>query len=211
MDTGKKVIVTYTDGELFIDSSHQVMGLQIFFSGGGQIGFDLPDGWFYARNDTQIILTSLDKSAIENGVPFMFYTGYIDINLVVAVFSDLTKQRIERVANTNPKGYISNPTDQIKQKAGKIKVANVGATKISEYTINEKGKTNHKPKHWKLNNKEEIYEKFRNTDGVRYDGNKNRMKARALALTETEDSATGPGPSVKTVTQSITGSTGGGY
>ena len=211
MYTGKKVVVTYSDGELFIDSNSPVAGLQIFYEGGENIGFELPDGWYYGRNETPMVVISLDGSYIENGVPFMFYTGYIDINLVVAVFSDLTKQRIERVANTNPKGYISNPTDQIKQKAGKIKVANVGATKISEYTINEKGKTNHKPKHWKLNNKEEIYEKFRNADGVRHDGNKNLMTARALAFTETEDSATGPGPSVKTVTPSITGSTGGGY
>ena len=211
MYTGKKVVVTYSDGELFIDSNSPVAGLQIFYEGGENIGFELPDGWYYGRNETQMVLISLDGSYIENGVPFMYYTGYIKINLVIAVFSDLTKQRIERVSSDNPKGYIANPTDQLKQKSGQIKIANVGATKISEYTVGRKGKDSHKPKHWKLNNQEEIFEKFKDPDGVRFEGSCERAKARALAFTETEDSTTGTGPSIKTVTPSSTGSTGGGY
>lgn len=161
-----KVILTYANGEIFIDSKQKIKGFQIHFAGAKKLGFDLPEGWLYDSNETQIIAVSLDNYDLKSDKGLIFYTGNIDIGEATFVFDDLTTQTIKKTSKfllgqENTRGYIDSQTDKIKDTFGKVKISNVGVTKISDYNKNNKPIENVlRYKNKKTSNKKEIIEKY---------------------------------------------------
>lgn len=176
-----RVILAYADGEVYLESSQQILGLEIHYKCNGSLAFDLPEGWLYDSNDNKIIAVSLNKSTIENGKPFIGYSKKLEIGEATFVFDDLTKQTIRHTAKVfagqeSERGYIHSPTDQVKSSFGKTKIADVGSTTIADYKITaNKDDSKLKFKNKNKTNADTILESFAN-NFERMEQNKDELK-----------------------------------
>ena len=74
--------IVCTDGECFINSSVDIMGIQINFKGKAEITPDLPEGWFLQGNDNTILIFTLSNIPLQSRLLFN-YLGSLEIKTVI--------------------------------------------------------------------------------------------------------------------------------
>ena len=77
-----KVNIVYYDGICAIDSTVEIMGLEIDFQGKVEITPTLPEGWILQGNNSKILIFTLQNRSIEKCVLFT-YVGVVKLKTII--------------------------------------------------------------------------------------------------------------------------------
>tara|TARA_Y100000592_G_scaffold97451_1_gene168222 strand:- start:588 stop:1121 length:534 start_codon:yes stop_codon:yes gene_type:complete len=83
---GKSSIIC-NDGDCFIESNVDILGIEINFTGKAKITPTLPDGWIMQGNKSKMILFTLQGLPIKNQKLFT-YIGEVKINKIIVANKD---------------------------------------------------------------------------------------------------------------------------
>mgnify|MGYP003132554524 CR=1 FL=1 len=96
---GKSSIIC-DNGDCFIESNVDIMGIEIDFIGKAKITPTLPDGWIMQGNKSKMLLFTLQNLPIKNQKLFTYF-GSIKINNIIIVNND-AKSIFCEIKNVNP-------------------------------------------------------------------------------------------------------------
>tara|TARA_Y100001963_G_scaffold126628_1_gene179319 strand:- start:866 stop:1396 length:531 start_codon:yes stop_codon:yes gene_type:complete len=125
---GKSSIII-NNGDCYIESNVDIMGIEIDFIGAASITPTLPEGWIMQGNKSKMILVSLQGVGIKNQKLFTYF-GSIKINNII-VANNEGKSVFCKIENVNPTWIRQNWSmdketdtwDNFKNKAKKGKIS----------------------------------------------------------------------------------------
>ena len=95
----KESIIICNNGDCFIESKTDILGIEIDFTGTASITPTLPDGWIMQGNKNKMLLVGLQGSPIKNQKLFT-YEGSITIKKVI-VANNEAKRILCAIQNVN--------------------------------------------------------------------------------------------------------------
>tara|TARA_R100001443_G_scaffold111241_1_gene123888 strand:+ start:7065 stop:7745 length:681 start_codon:yes stop_codon:yes gene_type:complete len=217
-----KVSLQYSNGEVIIFNDGDIAGIQIQYECTGKINLNPPDNWLYSSNDNIIIMASINGDGnIDDGSVIFNYDG--DLNIIQATIATWDKKAFTIKPHTTTddsnfiKGTIYQTTDKISNAGGVTTIANSNK-KISE-TTNDTFIKKITIEEVKLDNTEEIRQKFLEESGFNVDGYVGKRKVRRQKSTrqkmfsqpKTAKQGAIPRPQISVNTGGSGGGTGGGY
>ena len=88
------------DGQCSIETSSEVAGIQLYFTGKAEITPELPKGWILQGNQKIILIFNMEGGTISNNILFT-YKGYMKITNVIIVNKD-NRTLSEKISIDNP-------------------------------------------------------------------------------------------------------------
>ena len=91
----EKASIIVTDGECYLDSESNIVGIEISFYGNAEITPQLPDGWIMQGNNRKMLIFRMSGSPIQKRLLFT-YTGSVNITK-----SMIINDKAEKVSEKN--------------------------------------------------------------------------------------------------------------